>query len=352
MNMANDYDKLMEKEFFENVPFNVMILDKDRNVVRANTKFEQYFGIWQGKKCHEVCKKCADPCHLCKVGEVFNTGEGAVFTQSGFDCHDQLTHYIVYVTPIKDEDGNVIYIIKMSLDLLESGKHLREYNFFFENSPNFVTIVDEKFNIVRANRKFREVFGETKGKKCFEVYKKRKYKCRNCPAFETFTDGLEHASAQSGISATGDDVQYVVTTNPLSKLDEKVVLVLEIATDITEINHMQAQMTENYELYTQVINSSPCAVVLVNASNKLQVFNTAAKKLFAWKSQKKPTFNKIKDMMPPEFFSKPDVKGRIVTNKKLKVINNNGKPLDVLLTAVEIKNKDVILGRAAIIQQL
>ena len=45
------------QELFQQVPYNVAVIDKDYNIVQANKNFEEYFGNWHGKKCYSVYKK-------------------------------------------------------------------------------------------------------------------------------------------------------------------------------------------------------------------------------------------------------------------------------------------------------
>jgi PAS domain S-box-containing protein len=350
MNLPEKTLEAIQKNFFEQVPFNVVILDRERNVVSANKKFKEYFGEWNDKKCYEVCKKSEHPCTVCRVGEVFETGEPKAWTQAGYDCNNNVANYVVHAAPIKNDSGEIEYVIKMSSDLMDTKNHEREFTYLFENAPSFVTIIDDKFNIVSANKKFRDVFGDVKGKHCFEVYKKRKYKCRKCPAINTFKDGQEHASSETGKSIIGDDVEYMVSTSPLSRLDDKVVLVLEIATDMTEIIKLQNQINHDFEMFTSIIDALSIAVVFINDSGKLQLFNNSAKKLFAWSSQKKPGMTKLKEMLPLEFFAKPDKAGKIVTNKHLRIIDSKGKPIDVRFTALEFMRKGKSFGRIAIIE--
>jgi PAS domain-containing protein len=52
----NELEGLLGRQMFESVPFNVAVIDRDFRVVAANSTFEQFFGEWRGRRCHEVYK--------------------------------------------------------------------------------------------------------------------------------------------------------------------------------------------------------------------------------------------------------------------------------------------------------
>ena len=87
-----------------------------------------------------------------------------------------------------------------------------------------------------------------RGKFCYEVYKRRTTPCDNCPAALTFEDGLEHSSTQVGVTRTGAPSHYRVNTSPLSRGEEGVAHVIEIATDITEIKTLEREVLDKERL--------------------------------------------------------------------------------------------------------
>ena len=66
----------------------------------------------------------------------------------------------------------------------------------FNQVPSIIAVIDSKYNIVNANTQFVKTFGNWEGKKCYEVYKKRKNKCKECPAAKTFGDGKTRLSEE------------------------------------------------------------------------------------------------------------------------------------------------------------
>ena len=239
-------NQIPQRQLLEQMPSAVAVIDRDYNIVEANGHFEEQFGPWQGKKCYEVYKKTDKPCTSCQSFQIFETGEPRVADEVGIDQHGRQTHYVVHSAPLRrTPDGPIEYILEMSVDVTETKRWQREYHILFDRVPCYVTVIDRDYRIIRANEAFRERFGEdVHGRHCYEVYKRRKRKCPHCPAAMTFKDGKVHKSNQEGVSKSGEDTQYIVTTSPLTRGEEKVAHVIEISTDITEMKKLETEMIE------------------------------------------------------------------------------------------------------------
>jgi signal transduction histidine kinase len=233
------------KELFQQVPFNVAVIDRDFNIVQANTNFKDYFGNWRGKKCYAVYKKLNQPCKNCPAAEVFKKGEAVVADAVGIDKHRRKSHYVGHVIPIKNEEnGKVDFVMEMTRTVTETDRWQQEYQILFDRVPSYITVIGEDYRIVRANEAFRENFGDVLGEHCYKVYKRRKTKCHNCPAALTFKDGRVHRSTQLGTGKRGQEIHYSVSTSALMRGGEKVAHVIEISDDITLLRQLENKIIE------------------------------------------------------------------------------------------------------------
>ena len=240
-----EVESWMYKNIFQLIPYNIAIIDRDFNVVFANDNFTEYFGNWRGKKCYQVYKKLDRPCDNCNSLLTFQDGQTRVSDEAGVDQHGKPAHYVVQIAPLKQrKNGPVNYIVEMSSDITETKKWQREYQLLFDRVPCYITVIDKNYQIIRANESFRENFGDVLGKQCYEVYKKRKTKCPNCPAAKTFKDGLAHRSNQVGIKKAGEKTHYIVATSPLGRGHDEINQVIEISTDITELKKLEKNIIE------------------------------------------------------------------------------------------------------------
>ena len=233
------------EELFQQVPYNVAVIDRDYNIVQANDNFSNYFGDWKDKKCYTVYKNLNEPCKDCPASEVFKNGEAIVADAVGVDQQGRKTHYIGHILPVRTQpDGEIDLVMEMTQPVTEINFWQREYQVLFDRVPCYITVIDEDYRIVRANEKFRENFGDVLGEHCYKVYKRREVKCRNCPAKKTFTDGKVHNSTQEGIGKRGQKIHYSVSTSALTKGTGGVPHVIEISKDITAIKHLEEKIIE------------------------------------------------------------------------------------------------------------
>ena len=236
---------MVHKALFEEVPFNVAVIDRDYNIVEANDRFTRSFGDWRGKKCYSVYKKLHRPCDECPSAQVFEDGKVVVADAVGVDRHGRQTHYVGHVAPLRrTKDGPVEYVLEMTRTVTGTKSWQQEYQVLFDRVPCFITVIDKDYRIVRTNEAFRESFGDVLNEYCYEVYKRRKSRCRNCPAAKTFRDGRMHRSSQVGTGSRGQDIHYAVSTSPLMRSGDTVAHVIEISTDITAVKRLERQVID------------------------------------------------------------------------------------------------------------
>lgn len=230
---------------FQQVPYNVAVIDHEYNIVEANDNFAEYFGDWRGKKCYAVYKKLDQPCDDCVSDRVFNDGQARVADAVGVDQYGRQAHYVGHSVPLrKTKHGPVEYILEMTRAVTETDRWQQQIQVLFDRVPCFITVIDRDYRIVRANESFRENFGDVLGHFCYTVYARRNKKCRNCPAAKTFRDSKTHRSNRIGIGKGGRDIHYIVSASPLTRGGGRVEHVIEISTDVTDLKRLEHQVIE------------------------------------------------------------------------------------------------------------
>ena len=347
-----ELDELLGRGLFDQVPFSVAVIDREFQVVAANGHFREFFGNWEGQRCHQVFKGLAERCPHCRAASVFRDGLVRVSDETGLDRHGRKCHYVVHLAPIRDGDGRVKYVMEMTTDLTETRHWQRQYDLVFERVPCYATVIDHDFRIVRANEKFRATFGEVRGEYCYEVYKRRKKPCGHCPAALTFQDGAEHTSHQVGVQKDGTPTYYVVTTSPLSRGKNGVEHVIEMATDVTPIRELESKLQEAHHYYESLIRNAATGILSIDSKGQTRVMNPAARDLLDWKGNRPPGTNSLKQMLPPEFFAELFRNGHVLELPEAEVHRKGGDDVPVRFSAVSLKTAGQPLGRAAFMEDL
>ncbi len=237
------------RHYFESMPCYLTVQDRNLKVIDANQKFTKDFGDWNGRFCYHVYKNRSEPCEICPVEQTFRDGQCHSSEEQVTSLDGRQTSVIVYTSPIKDDDGNIVSVLEMSTDItgvkrLQSQyqSSQQRYQQLFNEVPCYVTIQDPELNIVNVNRRFSEDFGNYLGCKCYEVYKHREEECLDCPVQRTFDDGRIHSSEEVVVSKDGEEKNVLVYATPIFDSMGMISRVMEMSTDITPVRELQSQL--------------------------------------------------------------------------------------------------------------
>jgi PAS domain S-box-containing protein len=144
----------------------------------------------------------------------------------------------------------------------------------FHVVPFNVAVIDRDYNVVEANDNFTEYFGEWRGRKCYEVYKKLDHPCENCLSRNTFDDGETRVIDEIGIDRFGNQKHYVVQVAPLRKNETgEVRFVVEMSSDITETSRWQNE-------YQIIFDRVPCFITVIDSNYRIIRSNEAFRTRF------------------------------------------------------------------------
>jgi PAS domain S-box-containing protein len=234
---------------FHEVPCYISIQDRQFRVIKTNRRFRESFGDKPGNHCYQIYKNRSEKCPVCPVEKTFADGKSHT-SEETMVCQDgRPVDVIVYTTPIFNSRKELVAVMEMSTDITEAKilqKKLRESQerllYLFEEVPCYISIQDREFRIVRANRRFKEDFGDEIGGRCYSVYKHRDEECLNCPVAATFADGQVHTSEEVVTSKSGESIHVLVSTAPIHNSKGELNHVMEMSTNITEIRRLQSQL--------------------------------------------------------------------------------------------------------------
>jgi histidine kinase len=163
-------------------------------------------------------------------------------------------------------------------------RHSREeYRTLFENVPTYIAVVDRNYRIVQANHNFKRTFGyHVVGERCFHVYKGREEKCQGCPVEQTFLDGQNHQSQETGITREAEEIQYLVYTAPITDRDGRVLYAIEMSVDLRKTKRLEKELRSSREFLDNLIENSIHGIVAVDDKERVIVFNRTAERLLGY----------------------------------------------------------------------
>lgn len=184
--------------------------------------------------------------------------------------------------PGRVSDGGPIFIFMTLADVTElinkNRTHAQivqaknEWETTVDALQDIVTIQDREMRIVRANKIAHDLFGyrlgELKGKKCHEVFLRRKDPCEGCPVRETGRDCCPHAGT------IYNDVlgrTFSVSSFPIFAEDRQMHLLVHVARDVTQ--YLQNESEKNRLM--AAIEQASEAVVIANRHGEIQYVNPA-----------------------------------------------------------------------------
>jgi PAS domain S-box-containing protein len=139
-----------------------------------------------------------------------------------------------------------------------------------ETLPAYVVLLSPDYHATFANRTFRERFGESHGRRCFEFLFDRSEPCEICETYTVLKTMAPHVWEWSG----PDGRDYFVYDFPFTDVDGST-LILEMGIDITERNKALAALRDA-SLYTRnLIEASLDPLVTISANGKIMDVNSA-----------------------------------------------------------------------------
>ena len=165
---------------------------------------------------------------------------------------------------IRDETGKIVRSLGMVQDITERKKAERKLELIneeledrvrkrteevskerqrlytiLETLPAYVVLLDEDYQVTFANKVFRERFGESNGRPCYEYLFKLNSPCENCETYKVLKNDSPHHWEWTG----PDGRNYDIYDFPFLETDGSTII-LEMGIDITERKKMEKQLKD------------------------------------------------------------------------------------------------------------
>ncbi|MBN2243689.1 MAG: GHKL domain-containing protein [Acidobacteria bacterium] len=233
-----------KKALFDQIPLEIIVINREFEIVDANIQAKKKYPGWRYKKCFELYKHKKRKCPGCAAVKTFQDGKTRVDYRDNIDSDGKIHHKMVTVSAYEDKDGKIPYVIEMAIDITDQVNLEREYRLLFDNVPCYVSVIDRNFKVVDSNALFRNTFYKKEARYCYQMYKGRNKVCTNCSAIKAFHTGKPYTSLQVGLDKEGNKTHYMVTAAPLKINGDTVDRVIEMSLDVSELIRLQEKIKQ------------------------------------------------------------------------------------------------------------
>jgi len=164
----------------------------------------------------------------------------------------------------------------------ETHKKTSEFlNDILSNMSDIVWMVDEDYNIRFCNDKAREIHGDIKGRKCYQILRNR-----DSPCYHAGTPCEVHEIIEKGKSYFEDTrlAQFTkkithIRAKPTTPIEGKKAII-SVARDVTDQKLAQEQLEKSFSVLQATLESTADGILVVNQNHKITNFNQKWLKMF------------------------------------------------------------------------
>jgi len=239
----------------DNVPVFELTIDKDANITNLSKGFETVMEATREEYLNkpfsnlladkdEITKHYASLDQFKKTG-VINKKQWRMLKKNGeiiFVMHSARAIY----DNAGDFNGAVGFVLDISETVYANKALMRsehEKRLILDVMPEGVVYIDSEMNIIWANKIVSDYFGDSSidlsGKKCIEVCPTAYEKCSTCPIRKVLSTKTKQMS-----EITYGDTYCVMRVNPVFNLDNEVISMVVLISDITERKLLERQIVE------------------------------------------------------------------------------------------------------------
>ena len=236
-------------KYFNELPYFVSIHSNTCQVLAANKTYNKYLGNRVNKNSWGIYSGKRATRNGCPVGRALNAVDvmstrALVRYKSG-----ARVPVTVHTAPVYDDNGNVSLVLEVFAGTKEIEKLAAEikttqqrYEQLFDAVPSQLVVIDRRFRITATNRKFTRNFGDQIGNNFFNVLRPAVFPAYRDPVTLTVRSGQPHQGEMVMTDVSGTKQNMMAWTSPITTAAGKLIQVLVIFADITELRRLQQNL--------------------------------------------------------------------------------------------------------------
>lgn len=235
--------------YFNEMPYFVSIHDRRARVLAANRPYRALLGGKAGEGSWRIYDGVAGEPGECPVSRTLRAAEAqesreVLRYRSGVNVP-----VIVHTAPIYDNDGEVELVLEIAAGtqdiarLQEDARHAQQrYQLIFDAVPCFVAVLDRGLHFTANNRAFVKEFGDKVGMRFSDAFPMPAERLAASPIQATLAQGVPHHGEMVLTGPGGKGTHVLVWTAPMATAAGKLMQVLVVFLDITQIRELQSNL--------------------------------------------------------------------------------------------------------------
>ncbi|MCU0591866.1 MAG: PAS domain-containing protein [Desulfobacterales bacterium] len=235
--------------YFNEIPYFVAIHDRQGRVLAANRSYRLLLGGGAGDASCLIYEGRSGGSDECPAGRTLRTGNAQESREIVRYRSGSRVPVIVHTAPIFNNDGEVELVLEVSAgtrDVEQLRDELQNtqqrYGLLFDAVPCYVAGLDPDLRVTTANRLFTNEFGEKIGVSFREVFLIDDDTFLDSPIQKTLSEGKPFNGEVALTGPNGRAYHMLVWTSPVTTAAGKLMQVLVIFLDITQIRELQSNL--------------------------------------------------------------------------------------------------------------
>lgn len=235
--------------YFNEMPYLVAIHDRHGQVLAANRAYRMLLGRKVGDDSWSVYEGPAGTADGSPVHRAIQTASVQESREILRYRSGARVPVIVHTAPLYNNEGEVELVLEVSAgtqDVVQLRDELQStqqrYQLLFDAVPCYVVGLDPNLRVTTANRLFTDEFGEKTGAAFREVFLVDDEAFAESPILKTLKEGKPRQGELALTGPNGRRYNMLVWTSPLTTRAGKLMQVLLILLDITQIRELQSNL--------------------------------------------------------------------------------------------------------------
>ncbi len=235
--------------YVNEMPYFVAIHDRQGRVLTANRVYRTLLGRRPGElSCSAYDGASASP-EGCPVGRTLRTAAAQTGLETLCYRSGARVPVIVHTAPIYNDEGEIELVLEVSAGTqdvdrmkLELQTTQQRYQLLFDAVPCSVVVLDRDLRVATANRQFTQEFDDRAGMAFRDLFLVDDELFEASPLSLTLKDGASH-HGEMALTGPGDRRYHMLAwTAPMATAAGKLVQVMLILLDITQIRELQSNL--------------------------------------------------------------------------------------------------------------